>query len=178
MISQTTLTIAVIQQLLLAFTFILIPLAAQKYGQKAQAAAEAAVSKQGVDGKLLAKNSIKFSESKVEMLLPLGFAIIYIVISLLILTGSEFTKTTLWIIEPLTLIIVGIVTTNQVFALSFIKRIFQKSSNPELQTINVEAFIAAALKEFPVWLRPLQIVRFTLATGGSVLVLALIMFLN
>jgi len=171
---HTTLTIAAVQQLLLALTFVLIPIAAQKYGKRAQDAAEKSVSSQGLDGQLLPKNGIKFTESKVEMLLPLGFAVVYAVIALLILAGSDLGKTLTWVIEPITLVLVGMVTANQVFATSFMKRAFQKSGKVELQKINVEAFVSAALKEFPSWLRPLQAVRFALAVGGSLVVLILL----
>lgn len=168
---QSSLTLAAIQQFLLALTFILIPIAAQKYGQKAQEAAEKCVAAQGLDAQLLPKNGIKFTESKVEMLLPLGFAAVYMVTALLIIGGNDLGRTLTWIIEPITLVIVGLVTANQVFATSFMQRAFRKSGNVDLQKINVEGFVVAALKEFPAWLRPLQVVRFLLATVGAALVL-------
>lgn len=173
---QPELLVAAIQQLLLAATFIAIPIVAQKFGEQAQSAAEKSVTDQGLDGQLLSKNGIKFSESKLEMLLPFAFAAAYIVTALLILTRNDLGRTLTWIIEPVTLVIVGLVTANQVFATSFMQRAFKKSGNVGLQKVDVEKFVVAALKEFPSWLRPLQVVRFLAATVGSVIVLMLLIF--
>jgi len=166
-------TVIVGQLVLLALTFIIIPIVAQKYGRRAQDAAEKAVASQGFERDLLFKNGVKMTESKVEMLLPLAFAVMYAVVAVMSLK-SGLNRTLLWIIEGFTFVVVGMVTAQQVFITSFIKRVFKNSKDERLHTVDVERFIAAATAEFPSWLRAVQIVRFALATIGALLVIALI----
>lgn len=174
MTDQITTIVVITQLFILALTFILIPIIAQKYGQKAQNAAEKAVADQGFEKELLLKNGVKMSESKAEMLLPLAFAIAYLIIAFIGITSGHFNTTLLWIVDSFTLLVVGVVTAQQVFVTSFLKRAFQKSKDANLRKIDVEAFISAALKEFPAWLQPLQVARFLAATVGSATVLLLL----
>lgn len=174
MTDQATVIAAVIQQVVLAITFILIPIGAQKYGQKAQDAAEKAVSEQGFETGLLIKNGIKMTESKVEMLLPLAFAVAYLLLAIVGSVSGHFNHTLLWIVEGFTLLVVGAVTAQQTFVTYFLTRAFSKSKDATLRKVNVEVFISAALKEFPDWLRPLQVIRFLAATVGSMIVLVLL----
>lgn len=174
MTDSLTTMVAVIQQLILGFTFIFIPIAAQKYGQRAQNAAEKEVARQGFDEGLLLKNGVKMTESKVEMLLPLAFAAAYLVLATIGLSGGHLNQTLLWLVEGFTLLIVGMVTAQQVFVATFLNKAFKKSKDVSLHKINVEAFVAAASKEFPGWLRPMQVVRFLAASVGSAVVIILL----
>jgi uncharacterized membrane protein len=113
------------QLMLLALTFIIIPIVAQRYGKRAQDAAEKAVARQGFERGLLLKNGMKMTESKVEMLLPLAFAVIYAVVAVMSMKFG-LNHMLLWIIEVFTFIVVGMVTAQQVFVTSFMKRAFKK----------------------------------------------------
>jgi len=57
--------IASIQQFALAITFILIPFAAKRYGDRAQQAAESDMRRQGIQtgGHLLFKSGVKFAKT-------------------------------------------------------------------------------------------------------------------
>lgn len=166
--------VAVTQLLLLALTFIIIPIVAQKYGRRAQDAAEKAVADQGFEQGLLLKNGVKMTESKVEMLLPLAFAALYITVAAISASSTSLNHILLWIIEGFTLVVVGMVTVQQVFVASFMKRAFKASKDERLHKVDVERFMAAASAEFPRWLYAIQAVRFALATIGALLVIVLI----
>lgn len=174
MTDQATAITAVIQQVILAITFILIPIAAQKYGREAQEAAEKAISAQGFEKGLLLKNGVKMTESKAEMLLPLAFAVAYLLLAIVGVVNGHFNHTLLWIVEAFTFLVVGTVAAQQVFITSFLSRAFSKSKDATLRKIDVTAFLSAARQEFPGWLQPLQTIRFLAATVGSVIVLVLL----
>jgi hypothetical protein len=69
---------------------------------------------------------------------------------------------------------VGFVTARQVFARQYVKRAFRKSKDTRLHQIDVDAFIDAAIHVFPFWLKGVQILRFVLATAGSLTVIVLL----
>lgn len=108
------------------------------------------------------------------MILPLGIAVVLTIIGRLNLAGAEIGRTLTWIIEPLLLVIVGFVTAGQVFPTWYIQRAWKHAEDTRLHHIRVEAFVQAAAQAFPAWLRPLQVVRFGLATVGSVVVMVLL----
>lgn len=168
------LVVAVTQLFLLALTFIIIPIVAQKYGQRAQDAAEKAVADQGFEYGLLLKNGVKMTESKLEMLLPFAFAAAYMAVAAISLAANRLDHTLLWAVEGFTLVIVGMVTAQQVFVTSFMERAFKQAKDERLHKVAVERFMAAALAEFPAWLRTIQIARFVLATIGALLVMILL----
>jgi hypothetical protein len=166
--------VTITQLLLLALTFIIIPIVAQKYGKRAQDAAEKAVADQGFEPGLLLKSGVKMTESKLEMLLPLAFAALYILVATMSAITGHLNHVLLWCVEGFTLVVVGLVTAQQVFVTLFMKRAFKNSKDERLHKINVERFVAAASREFPYWLRTIQMVRFALATIGALLVIVLV----
>ncbi|MBO0789420.1 MAG: hypothetical protein J2P36_00495 [Ktedonobacteraceae bacterium] len=167
--------IAAIQQLALGVTFLLIGVAARRYGDQAQQAAEQSVIDQGItkEKDFLLKHKVKFSESSAEMLLPLAIGVLLLTVGILNLTGSGLSRTLSWFLEPLLLVIVGSVTSGQVFVSSSLKRAFKKSQDAQLRQIDVDALMKRTSTAFPVWLQPLQVVRFALATVGSVVVMVM-----
>jgi len=72
-------------------------------------------------------------------------------------------------------VVVGYVTYGQVFPAAFLKRPWAKADDERLRRIDVDRMIEAAGREFPGWLRPLQIARFGLATFGSLLVMTMLL---
>ena len=166
--------IAAIQQLALGVTFLVIGVTARHYGDQAQQASEQAVIDQGVaqETDFLLKHKVKFSESTAEMLLPLAIGVLLLV-GILNLPGSGLSRTLSWVLEPLVLVIVGFVTSGQVFVSRYLKRAFKNSQDAQLRQIDVDALVKRAATAFPAWLHPLQVVRFVLATVGSVAVLVL-----
>jgi len=172
------LVLAAIQQVTLAVLFFVISSAALLYGEAAQRAAERDVAAQGIDidGETLRRSGAQFSESRVELILPIGIGIVLIATAVLALLGGRVGVITTWVVEMLLLVVVGYVTYGQVFPSAFIKRPWATADDERLRRIDVDRMIRAAGQEFPVWLRPLQIARFGLATFGSFLVMTMLLF--
>jgi hypothetical protein len=161
-------------QFLLAATFLVIPAVGYLRGARAQRAAEAEVVRQGFPAKVLAQHRVSFEESGVEILLPVVIALCLATLASLNLTGSEVGRILSWIFQSIVLVGGGIVMAGQVFTVRFLKSAFKKSGDATLQSIDVKAFVDAALGEFPVWFRYLVAARFVLATVGSLLVIILL----
>ena len=64
-----------VPQLLLAGTFVVMPVVAYRYGTAAQQAADADAVRQGLPAGSLAKHGIRMEENKAEMALPLAIAL-------------------------------------------------------------------------------------------------------
>jgi len=176
-VEVTALTVAAAQQLLLALTFAIIPFVALAYGDRVQRAAERSVADQGidVDGETLRRSGAQFSESRAEMLLPLGIAVLLVATATAALMELPIAWALTWVIEIALLVVVGAVTYGQVFPARYLKRAWARSDDERLRRIDVDELMRAAGREFPGWLRPLQIMRFLLATVGSVLVMILLL---
>lgn len=159
-------------QFLLAATFVVIPIIARRHGDRAQVAAQREVARQGLPVAVLDEHHVRFAETSREMLFPLAIAALLTALAALDLAGLEAGRTLTWIMQPVVLIGGGFVTAAQVFATRYTQAVFQKSPDPRARTLDAHAMIDAAAAEFPAVLRPLQILRFALATLGSALVIA------
>jgi hypothetical protein len=62
----------------------------------------------------------------------------------------------------------------QVFDVRYLTSAFRKSGDQALRSINVKAFVDAAVRAFPAGFRSLVAARFVLTTAGSVLVIVLL----
>jgi hypothetical protein len=103
------LVLAAIQQLALAVLFFVISSVALLFGDAAQAAAERDVAAQGVDidGETLRASGAQFSESRVELILPIGIGIALIATAMVALLGGRVGVVTTWVVETLLLVVVG-----------------------------------------------------------------------
>jgi hypothetical protein len=175
--TQLALSVAAAQQLLLAVLFFVIPFVALRFGQGAQRAAEQSVAAQGIDidAETLLRNGARFVESEAEMLLPLGIGAILVIVAWLNLTQRPLARPITWAVEALLLLVVGLVTAAQVFPAPYVKRAWARSDDERLRRIDVTAMMSAAGGAFPWWLRPLQLMRFFLATVGSLVVMGLLL---
>ncbi|MEU4830166.1 hypothetical protein [Streptosporangium sp. NPDC023615] len=167
-------TVAVTLQLLLAATFVVIPVTAGITGARAQRAAEAEMARQGHPAALLARHGIRFEERPWEFALALGVAACLAIPAWLNLTASGTGRVLSWIAEPLVLLAVGSVTAGQVFATRYTRAALARSGDPAARDVDARAVIAAANTGFPSWLRPLVLARFALTTLGSLLVIVLL----
>jgi hypothetical protein len=174
--TSPALVVAAVQELLLALLFFVIPFVALAYGERAQRAAERDVISQGVaiDGDTLRRSGAQFSESRMEMLLPLGIGVVLVVAAGIALLGGSRAVIVTWVVEVLLLVVVGSVTYGQVFPAASLTRAWAKADDERLRRIDVDRMMRAAGEEFPRWLRPLQIARFGLATVGSLVVMLLL----
>ncbi|QES51746.1 hypothetical protein DEJ50_31735 [Streptomyces venezuelae] len=167
-------TLAAVLQLLLSATFFVIPVAVWYTGGRAQLSAEAEMRRQGHGPEVLARHGIAFREKTWELVFALGVGATLGVLGGLNLAGHDTGRLLSWIIEPLVLLVVGFITTGQVFAAAYTRAAFAKSEDPAVRAVDAPALIAAANSGFPSWLRPLVLARFGLATVGSALVLVLL----
>jgi hypothetical protein len=166
--------IASVLQFSLAASFVLMLAAAYGFGAHAQEAAEADVAAQGVPAEVLARNGVKFTEGRFELLLPLGIALTLIALGVLNLGGEEWGRVLTWILQSIILLGGGIITSMQVFAVRYVESSFRKSGDEDLQRLDVARFLAAAMAAFPHGFRALVITRFALVTIGSIAVIALL----
>ncbi|MEU4606633.1 hypothetical protein AB0F43_26875 [Kribbella sp. NPDC023972] len=163
--------IAVAVLVLLGMTFCVIPVVAYRFGDAAERAAEAAVEAQGASARVLAEHRIQFKESAAEMLLPFGIAVVLFAVAALDLAGIGAARVLTWIVAGLLLVVGGFVTSGQLMAVRWTRTAFRRSSDPVVRRLDAESVVAAAAREFPAWLRPLQIARFLLTTIGLLVVI-------
>ncbi|MFD0362468.1 hypothetical protein ACFQZZ_13560 [Nocardia sp. GCM10030253] len=161
-------------QFFLAATFFVIPVIAYRYGDGAQQAAEAEMIRQGSSAAVLAAHRIRFAESGRETILPFGIGVALAVLGSLTLAGIEAGRIASWILELIVLVVVGFITAGQIFAARYTEAAFRKSSDVAVRALDGRAVVEAAAREFPAALRPLGIIRFALATLGSILVIVLL----
>jgi hypothetical protein len=157
-----------------AAAFLLLGLAAYRYGAAGQRAAEAEVARQGFPVELLARHRVRLEESVPELLLPLGIAGVLATLATLNLAASTIGPPATRILQPILLVGGGVITAGQVFTVRFVEAAFRKSQDPAARAVDVRAVIDAGAAAFPRWLRPLVVTRFVLVTLGSAIVLLLL----
>ncbi|GII92660.1 hypothetical protein [Sinosporangium siamense] len=169
-----TVAVAATLQLLLAATFFVIPITVWFTGAAAQHAAEAEVARQGHPPEILARHGVAFRENTWQLLLALFIGLVMTVPAALNLAGDGTGRVMSWIIQPIVFVVVGLVTSGQVFATRATRAAFRKSDDPAARTLDTDAMLTAAMTAFPSWLRPLILLRFSLATLGSLIVIVLL----
>jgi hypothetical protein len=112
-------TLAVVLQLLLAATFLIMPTLAYLYGARAQATAEAEVARQGFPGDVLARNHVNFGEGAVGLVLAVAIALGLVALAVLNLVGNPAGRIGSWILQPLLLIAGVLILSRQVFTARF-----------------------------------------------------------
>jgi hypothetical protein len=137
-------TTAAVLQLLLAVTFLIMPIVVIRHGAKAQAAAEADVVRQGFPADLLVRNHVQFGEQAVGLLVPVAIALCLVILAVLNLRGNEIGRIGSWILQPILLVAGGLVTYRQAYATRFLESAFKKTGDPTLARIDVKAFVDAA----------------------------------
>ncbi|WP_067542978.1 hypothetical protein [Nocardia crassostreae] len=168
-----TLVLAAILQGLLATLMFVIPITVWFTGAKAQLAAESEVIRQGHTPDVLARHGIRFKEEPWEFAFAIAVGSTLIALVALNLTGTA--RLISLIGTALILLVVGFITTSQVFAVQYTRAAFARSSDPAARTIDVPPVLAAAKQGFPSWLRLLIPARFLLATLGSLTVLIVLL---
>jgi hypothetical protein len=163
--------LAVMLQLSLATTFVVMPVAVYLHGRAAQRAAEAEVVRQGAPAGVLAEYRIRLDEKAGGFVLALAIAVCLTALAGLNLAGNPNGQIMTWIAEPLVLVAVGFVCAAQVFAVRYTQAAFNKSDDSRVRSIDARAVMNAAMGAMPWWVRPVILVRFGLATLGSLLVI-------
>jgi hypothetical protein len=165
---------AAVLQLLLAATFVALPVAVARSGAAAQDAAEAEVARQRGPADTLAALGIRLTERPAEFLLAIAVAAILTTLGSLNLAGTDAGRLLSWIIEPLVLIAVGLVTAGQVFATRYTQAAFARSPDPAIRALDATAVMRAAMGAMPSWVRPVVVFRFALVIAGSPAILVLL----
>ncbi|MEU4191665.1 hypothetical protein AB0E69_07200 [Kribbella sp. NPDC026611] len=166
--------VSVVVLVLLGLTFCVVPVAALRYGEAAERAAEREVLKAGLESDVLVEHRVRFKESASEALLPFGIAAVLFVLAGLDLAGVGPARIASWVFAGLLFFAGGFITAGQILAARFTQAAFRRSSDPAVRNLDAQAIVDAAGGEFPGWLRPVQYVRFALTTVGSALVIVLL----
>ncbi|MFF3444248.1 hypothetical protein [Streptosporangium sp. NPDC002721] len=152
-------------QLLLALTYLLVPLAGHRYGSAAQQAADTEIQRQGRDRAVLVKNGLDFTAGTASVAVSMAIALGLAALAVLNLNGQPLLT---WILQPILLIAGGFITTAQVFVVRYVEAALRKSGTTD---IDAKALMRAAEAAFPRWFRPLVLARFLLTTAGSLVIL-------
>jgi hypothetical protein len=147
---------------------------ALRRGSDAQEAAEAEVVAQGLSHDLLVRGRVNFGEGAREALIPLAIAGVLAGLAGSNLAGIGAGRVLSWVVQPLLMLLGGIVTGGQVFATRQVRSAFAESGDAELARVDVAKVMAAAVSVFPRWFRPLLVGRFLLVTAGSAAVVVLL----
>ncbi|OLF18374.1 hypothetical protein [Actinophytocola xanthii] len=161
-------------QLLLAATFVVLPVTVLRRGPAAQRAAEAEVRRQGAPPEALTRCGIGFIEKAWEFVLALGIAALLATLAGLNLAGSGAGRLLSWVVEPLVLVAVGLVCAGQVFAARYTRAAFARADEPAVRALDASAVVGAAAGALPSWVRPVVLLRFGLVVLGSPLVIVLL----
>src|SRR5262249_12163312 len=163
--------LAVMLQLSLAATFVVMPIAVYLHGGAAQCAAEVEAARQGAPVGVLAEYRIRLDEKAGGFVLALTIAACLTALAALNLAGNPTGQILSWIAEPIVLAAVGFVCAGQVFAVRHTQAAFNRSDDRRVRSIDARAVMSAAMGAMPWWIRPVIFVRFGLATLGSLLVI-------
>ncbi|MEV6280045.1 hypothetical protein [Nocardia sp. NPDC051832] len=166
--------LAALLQLLLAGLFVLMLAAYRTAGPRAQRAAEAEVAQQGAEPGVLAEHGIELTEGRWGFVAGYAIAAVLTALAALNLTGSEIGRVSTWIVQPLILLGVGYVTTIQVFAIPITAAAFAKLDDPRTRSLDIRAVLRAAVTALPSWYRPATVLRWLIATVGSLAVIGLL----
>ncbi|AFT99513.1 hypothetical protein [Nocardia brasiliensis] len=166
--------LAIVLQLLLAGMFVVMLGAYRSAGPRAQRAAEEATARQGVAPQILAEHGIRLEEGRGGFVVGYLIAAVLTALAILNLTGNELGRLLSWVVQPLVFLGVGYVTTIQVFAVPMTVSVFARLDDPRVQGLDIRAVLHAAVDVLPSWYRPATVLRWLLATAGSVAVIILL----
>ncbi|MEV0317064.1 hypothetical protein ACIBKX_31460 [Streptomyces sp. NPDC050658] len=96
------------------------------------------------------------------------------VLAALGLSGSGTGRLLSWIVQSVVFVLGCLIMPSEVFLVRGIRSAFGKADDPALRSIDVAAFVDAAVRTQPAWTRPVIAVRFGLATVGSLLIVVLL----
>jgi hypothetical protein len=155
-------------QLMLALTYLIVPLVGHRYGTAAQQAADAEMRRQGHDPDVLVKHGLNFAAGTASMVVSVAIAAGLTMLAALNLRDQPLLT---WILQPILLIFGGFITTAQVFVARYVEASLHKSGTTGIDT---KTLLGAAECVFPRWFRPLVVTRFLLTTAGSLAILFLL----
>ncbi|RMI27604.1 hypothetical protein EBN03_33455 [Nocardia stercoris] len=158
-------------QLLLAGMFVIMLVAYRTAGPRAQRAVNAEAVRQGADPRVLGEHGIRLEEGRWGFAVGYAIAAVLVVLAALNLSGSEIGRVSTFAVQPLVLLGVGYVTTIQVFAVPVTVSAFAKLDDPRVQGLDIRSVLRAAADALPAWYRPATVLRWLLATVGSLAVI-------
>jgi len=156
-------------QLALAATFVVIPAVGRRCGPYAQWAAESEVARQKVPAAVLAEHRINFGASRTSVVVAVSIGLCLAALASLNLAGNQGGRIVSWIFLPIVFILGCIIMPGEVFPTWYIESAFKKTGDPVLVSLNVKAFVDAAVGVYPAWFPWVTAARLLLATLGSLL---------
>lgn len=160
-------------QLLIGLAFVSIPWVRARYGPRAQAAAEAELTRQGVRPQILTENKLRFDHGGHETVVPVTVALVMAACAALNLFDAPIATPANWIFQILVLLGNTAILYSNLTAVQGVQAVFAKKGG-ELADIDVKAFLTAAENAFPTWVFSiLQNIRHLIAFGGSIAILVI-----
>ncbi|GIG64424.1 hypothetical protein [Phytomonospora endophytica] len=158
-------------QILIGLAFVSIPWVRARYGPRAQAAAEAELTRQGVRPEILGENKLRFDHGGHETIVPVTVALVMGACAALNIAGASIATPANWIFQTLVLLGNAAILYSNLTAVKGVETAFAKKGG-ELAAIDVKAFLTAAENAFPKWVFSiLQNIRHVIAFGGSIAIL-------
>ncbi|WP_280235918.1 hypothetical protein [Nocardia cyriacigeorgica] len=166
--------VAGLLQLLLAGMFVVMLVAYRTAGPRAQRAVDAEAVRQGVDPEVLGEHWVRLEEGRWGFAVGYAIAAVLTVLAALNLSGSEIGRVSTWVVQPLVFLGVGYVTTIQVFAIPMTASAFARLDDPRVRGLDIRVALRAAADALPSWYRPATVLRWLLATAGSLIVIGVL----
>ncbi|MEV0643700.1 hypothetical protein AB0I28_00415 [Phytomonospora sp. NPDC050363] len=161
-------------QILIALAFVSIPMVRARYGPRAQAAAEAELTRQGIRPQVLGENKLRFDAGGHETAVPVTVAAIMAAVAALNLLDSSWAAPGTWLFQSLVLLGNLAILYSNITAVKSVEAAFAKRGDAELARVDVRAFLTAAENAFPAWVFPwLQNLRHVIVFGASIAALLL-----
>lgn len=158
-------------QVLLAATFVVLPIVGVRYGPAAQEAAEADVARQGFAVGVLAERGVNFGASRGSVVVAVAIGACLAALAVLNLAGSDLGRLLTWILQPILFVAGVFIMPGEVFTARYVGAAFRKAG---VRDLDVAAFVDAAGSAYPSWTRPVIITRLVLTTVGSIVVVVLL----
>lgn len=168
-----TVTFAVAVQWLLVLALLATTVVSYMYGADAQEAFEAEVRAQGIAPEDLPEGYGNF-DSSLNLVFTLVAAVVVALLALLNARGNRPARIVTWIVQPLVLVCGGFVFVGQLFMAQSFQMTLDNSGDAQLEGLDADPMVEAALGAFPAWTAAIDWSVLTLATLGSVLVIILL----
>ncbi|WP_280381652.1 hypothetical protein [Nocardia wallacei] len=159
-----------------AAAFVSMPVVRNRYGTGAMATAEAELARQGVRTTALRENGMRFDASGHEWWAPGGIAAFLVIMAGLNLAGFEWLRPVNWVVLSALFLANCVIVYSNLTAVKSVRAAFRRKIDPELARIDVPALMRAAESGFPAWTWTLQRIRNAVVFGGTVLGLAVLVF--
>ena len=167
-------TFAVWLQILLAIALAVSAVVQYLYGPDANEAFEEELRNQGVEINDLPENTANFGGDVGSLVFSAVIVAILVILALLNAGGNRVGRILTWIFQPLVLICGTFLFATQLFLATVLSWAFDNSGDEQLEALDVDALVEAAIGAYPSWSIVVDWAVVALATLGSILVIILL----